>query len=289
VATDAERTPSSPARDGAQAAARSTRLRWVASAGLLGYAAIHLLVGYLAWSLAWQQRSPTTSGRRATDSSGALALVADSGLGGALLLWAIAVGMAGLCIWQAVEVLRHHRHLPPPGERRGALAQLVKTVGTACLYGYLSYSAARTALGYGTGRGQEKRTVSGVLSLPGGQLVVLAVAVVVGVIGAYLAQKGVRSQFAGEIDLDRFSPALRTVVLRLSQVGFVLKGIALVLVGVVVGWAALTSHPERGAGLDGALRTIAGEPFGRWLLTVIAVGLAAFSVYCLARARHPVG
>jgi hypothetical protein len=72
-------------------------------------------------------------------------------------------------------------------------------------------------------------------------------------------------------------------------VGFVLKGIALVLVGVVVGWAALTSHPDRGDGLDDTLRIVAEEPFGQWLLTAIAVGLAAFAVYCLARARHPVG
>jgi hypothetical protein len=291
VATDTdpvERSPASPARDGAQAAARSGHLRRLAAAGLLGYAAIHLLVGWLAWSLAWQQGSPSRTGDRAADSSGALGLVADSPVGAALL-WALAVGLAGLCVWQAVEVLRHHRHLPPPGRRRQALVQLVKTVGTACLYGYLAVSAARTALGDRSGSGEGERTVSGVLGWPGGELVVTAVAVVVGVIGVYLAQKGARSQFVDEIALDRFSPSVRTAVLRLSQVGFVLKGIALVLVGVVVGWAALTSRPERGDGLDDTLRIIAQEPFGRWLLTVIAGGLAAFAVYCLARARHPVG
>ena len=288
MATEAERTPSSPARDNAQAAAKSTHLRRAAAAGLVGYAAIHLLVGWLAWSLAWQQRSPTRTDGRAADSSGALALVAESPVGGPLL-WAIAAGMAGLCVWQAVEVLRHHRHLPPPEERRGALVQLVKTVGTACLYGYLAFSAARTAVGDSTGSRHEQDTVPGVLGWPGGEVVVIAVGVIVAVIGMYLARKGVRSQFTCEIDLDRFSPALRTVVLRLSHLGFVLKGIALVLVGVVVSWAALTSDPERGTGLDGALRTIVGEPFGQWLLTMIAIGLAAFSVYCFARARYPVG
>jgi hypothetical protein len=263
-------------------------LRRLAAAGLFGYAAIHLLVAWLAWSLAWQQRSPARSGRRPTDSSGALALLAQSPAGG-VLLWAIAVGMAGLCVWQAVEVLRHHRHVPPPGRRTSALVQLGKTVGTACLYGYLAFSAARTALGHGTGTARERQTVSGVLSWPGGELILLAVAVVVGAIGAYLAVKGLRTRFADELALDRFSPAARTAVLRLSQVGFVLKGIALVLVGVVVGWAALTSSPERGNGLDDTLRVIAAEPFGRWLLTAIAIGLAAFAIYCLARARHPVG
>src|SRR5215217_3681466 len=78
----AERGPTSPARDGAQAAAKSPGLRRLAAAGLLGYAAIHLLVGWLAFSLAWLQASPGR-GERPTDSSGALALVAQSPAGGA--------------------------------------------------------------------------------------------------------------------------------------------------------------------------------------------------------------
>jgi hypothetical protein len=289
MSTEAERGPTSPARDGAQAAAKSPGLRRLAAAGLLGYAAIHLLVGYLAFSMAWLQRSRSSTGKRSADSSGALALVAESSVGG-LLLWAIAVGMAGLCTWQAVEVLRHHRRLPPPGpDRREALVQTVKTVGTAAFYGWLAWSAARTALGHGSGRATQQRTVSGVLGWPGGRFLVLAVAAVVAGIGLYMVQKGLRARFTDEVPHDRMSPTVRTLVLRTSQVGFTLKGVALVLVGVVVSWAAVTSHPEQGDGLDGTLRTIAAEPFGRWLLTVIAVGLAAFAVYCVARARHPVG
>jgi hypothetical protein len=275
--------------EGAQRAAGSTGLRRVAAVGLVGYALIHLLVGYLAFALAWLQGTPSNDGQQPTDSSGALTLLARSPVGDALL-WVLAVGLAGLCLWQAVEVLRHHRHLPEGrDERRQALLQLVKTVGTAVFYGYLAVSAVRTALGHGQGRGKEQHTVAGVLGWPGGRVLVTVIALVVAVIGGYLVQKGARSQFTDEIDLDRFAPSLRTLACRVSQVGFVLKGLALVLVGVVVGWAAVSAHPDRGDGMDGALRVIAGQPFGQWLLTAIALGLAAFAVYCLARARHPVG
>jgi hypothetical protein len=284
-----DRSPSSQARQNAQEAARSTGLRRVAAAGLVGYAAIHLLVAWLAWSLAWLQGTSSGPGQRATDSSGALALVAESPSGEALL-WGIAVGLAGLCVWQAVELLRHHRHLPEPGKRRRtALLQLVKTVGTAVFYGYLAFSAARTALGHHQSRHEQQQAVAGVLGWPGGQVIVTGAAVVVSGIGVYMAQKGIRSDFADEIPLDRFGPGVRTAVLRISQLGFTLKGVALLLVGVVVAWAGVTAHPSRGDGLDGALRAIAGQAFGRWMLTVIAIGLAAFAVYCLARARHPVG
>jgi hypothetical protein len=102
-------------------------------------------------------------------------------------------------------------------------------------------------------------------------------------------RKGIRSDFRNEIDLTTVTPALRGATHRVCQVGFVLKGVALVLVGVVVGWAAITASPGRGDGMDGALRVVAGQPFGQWLLTAVAVGLAAFAVYCAVRARHPVG
>jgi hypothetical protein len=280
---------SGSARDDAQEAARSTALRRAAALGLLGYSLIHLLIGWLALTLAWFQSSPSRAGEQPTDSSGALALLARHPAGDALL-WVLAVGLAALCLWQASEVLRHHRSLPPPGdERRDALLQLVKTVGTAAFYGYLAVSAVRTALGHGQGRGKEQHTLAGVLGIPGGQALVTAVGVVVAGIGVYLVRKGVRSDFTSEIDLGTVTATFRTAARRVCQVGFVLKGVALVLSGVVVGWAAITARPDRGDGMDGALRVVAGQPFGQWLLTVIALGLAAFAVYCLVRARHPVG
>ena len=255
----------------------------------MGYALIHLLVAWLALTLAWQHHSPARTGQRPTDSGGALALISHSRVGD-ILLWLLAAGLASLSVWQGVEVLRHHRHVPEPGSRRRRAAlQVAKTVGTAAFYGYLTVSTVRTALGHRQGRRSQQHAVAGVLSWPGGQEIVVAVAVIVAAIGVYQARKGLRSDFADEIDVAEFAPTLRTIALRVSQIGFVLKGAALVLVGVVVGWAALSAHPGEGDGLDGALRVIAGEPFGRSLLTVIAAGLAAFAVYCLARARHPVG
>ena len=287
--TDRRESSSSDARDDAQDAARSDSLRRMAAVGLLAYALIHLIVGWLAVQLAWRIPGPAQGGGRSTDQSGALTLLARSTVGDALL-WVIAVGMAGLAVWQAVEVLRHNRSLPPPGrERWWALLQLVKTVGTALIYGYLAYSAARTALGHGQGRGKETHQVRGVMAWPGGQVIVVVVALVTAGIGVYLAVKGLRSGFLDEIDLDGVAPGVRTLVHRVSQVGFVVKGAALALVGGVVSWAAITFDPSQADGLDGALRTVEGTPSGPWVLTGIAAGLAAYAVYCITRARHPVG
>lgn len=280
---------STDARESAREAAQSTTLRRLAQLGLLGYALVHLLIGWLAVQLAWRIPGPARGGGRATDQSGALALLSRSPLGD-VLLWVVAVGMAGLCLWQAAEVPRHHRHLPQERrERWSALLQLVKTVGTALVYGYLAWSAVRSAVGHGKGRSREQHQVSGVLSWPGGQVIVVLIAAVTAGIGVYLAVKGLRSGFLDEFDLRTVTPSLRPVVHRTSQAGFVLKGVSLVLVGVVVAWAAITFDPAQADGLDGALRTTVAAPFGPWVLTVIALGLAAYAVYCVVRARHPIG
>ena len=50
--------------------------------------------------------------------------------------------------------------------------------------------------------------------------------------------------------------------------------------------AAWHENSGEASGLDGAMRTLQQQPFGQWLLTLIALGLAAYGVYSFARARY---
>ncbi|MGB7439582.1 MAG: DUF1206 domain-containing protein [Coleofasciculaceae cyanobacterium] len=44
--------------------------------------------------------------------------------------------------------------------------------------------------------------------------------------------------------------------------------------------------PEKARGLDGALQTIAQQPFGKILLGLMAIGLIAYGVYMWIQARY---
>ena len=77
-----------------------------------------------------------------------------------------------------------------------------------------------------------------------------------------------------------------TFVVRAGQAGYVARGIALGIVGVLLVSAALTHDPAQSQGLDGALRALLEAPFGKLLLTLVALGFAAFGVYSFARARY---
>ena len=90
-----------------------------------------------------------------------------------------------------------------------------------------------------------------------------------------------------EIDTAQASASQRRATERLGQVGYPAKGVALGLVGVLLAWAAITFDPAKATGLDGALRTVLEAPFGKWLLSLVALGIAAYGVFCFFRARFP--
>ena len=58
------------------------------------------------------------------------------------------------------------------------------------------------------------------------------------------------------------------------------------IVGSLFLYAALTHDPKKSGGLDQALQTVLEQPFGQALLTAIAIGIAAYGLFCFARAKH---
>jgi hypothetical protein len=58
-------------------------------------------------------------------------------------------------------------------------------------------------------------------------------------------------------------------------------------VGALLLWAAITFDPSKARGLDGAMHAILDLPFGQILLTLVALGIAAFGAYLFVRARYP--
>lgn len=72
-------------------------------------------------------------------------------------------------------------------------------------------------------------------------------------------------------------------VRRFMRLGFAAKGIVYLVVGVL---AAQTALGRGGATTDtrGALRTIAGQPFGSFLLAIVAAGLLGYALWRLVEA-----
>jgi len=253
----------------ARRAARSDTLRGAARAGFAASGLVHLLIAYLALRVAW------TGGGQRADQSGALAVLARNPFGTALL-WLTAVACAALALWQVADAV-----LDPRGGDGRAL-RAVKSCATAAVYAVLAVSAARFAMGSGrSSSSQTKSLTAKLLESPGGRGLVVLLGVVVVAVGVYHVWKGVTRSFREDLRRDP-GPAVEW----LAVVGHVAKGVALVVVGVLFCSAGFHRSTRQAGGLDAALKTLRDAPAGPYLLTAVGLGIAAYGVYCFARARY---
>jgi hypothetical protein len=153
--------------------------------------------------------------------------------------------------------------------------------------GALAFSSFKVALGKaGKSKGEKTAFVDKVFDWPAGELLVAAVGLGIVAISVYLVHRGMTKRFVEDLDLAGAEPHARDAAIRLGQVGWTALGVAYGIIGLLITYAAATYDPEKATGMDTALKTLAGQPYGTVLLLVVAAGLACFGAYCLFDARY---
>ncbi len=251
--------------DSARRAGDSRPVEWGARLGFAVTGLLHLLIGWIALRVAWG------GGGATADQSGALGTLAKEP-GGALVLWVAVAGFALLAVWQLTEAVGAGREA---SDRAKAASKLV-------VYAALAWTALKFAAGTGSSSKQQSVDFTArVMQHSGGRLAVGAVGVAVVAVGGYHVYKGWARTFLQDLQSH---PAAWTT--RAGRIGYVAKGIALGVVGVLFVVAATRKQPGRATGLDGALRTLREGPLGTWLLSAVALGIAAYGIYCFGRSRY---
>ena len=166
------------------------------------------------------------------------------------------------------------------------LVRKLASLGRALLYGGMGLAAAQILWGVRGDSNDATRAASAVLLSQwyGPPLLLLAGAVVVA-IGGMSVWRGATRSFVKH-DLQGNVPSWAVA---LGSVGWVAKGVTLLLVGIMLWVAVWTNDPGASGSLDQALKAIAGQPYGQIALVVVAAGFAAFGAYCLVwafNARH---
>ncbi|WP_029287971.1 DUF1206 domain-containing protein [Cellulomonas sp. HZM] len=245
-----------------------------ARSGYVTSGVLHVLIGVLAVRVA------LGSGGGHADQSGALATIARTPFG-AIVLWASFVAFVALGTWQAAVALRKQ-----PTSQGSGTGDRVQAAFRAVLYLALAVTSLSFALG--SGRSSSKQTsdaTQSLMSAPGGRILVGVVGVAVAVGGVVYAVKGLRRTFLEDLHGLPPGPA-GAWSRRLGVVGYVAKGIALAIVGVLFVVAAAKHDPDKATGLDGALRTLRDAPAGTWLLVAAGAGFVAYGLYSFVRARY---
>ena len=74
-----------------------------------------------------------------------------------------------------------------------------------------------------------------------------------------------------------------------GKAGYTAKGIAISIVGVLFAYAGITHEAKKSGGIDQALHEVLEQPFGPFLLGLIALGLVCYGLFCFVRAWHHTG
>jgi heme/copper-type cytochrome/quinol oxidase subunit 2 len=264
------------AREAEQGAGRLRHSSWFKNGARAGFAIaglLHILIGILAISVA-------TGGGQEADQSGALSTIGKNPVG-ALLLWVVVVALFAVGIWQILEAATVQESDP-----KKRTAKRLKEAGIAVAYIAIGVTAVRYALGSGSSSAQStQKATAGLLGSPFGVALVLIVAVAAIAIGVSFVWSGAKEKF-----LKTMTPPSGTagkVTKRLGQVGYIAKGIAVVVIGILFAVAAFTADPNRAGGLDGALKTLAALPFGVAILILVGLGFIAYGLFFFVRAWRP--
>lgn len=105
-------------------------------------------------------------------------------------------------------------------------------------------------------------------------------------IAAYLFLRAYRASFAKYLRLSPLNAQARKVVILLGRLGNTALGIVFIIVGLFLIIAALQQNPKDAKGLDAALVEILHQPFGPWLLGIVALGMIAYGLYSFVEARY---
>jgi hypothetical protein len=263
------------ARDIARQAKNSPVLAVLARIGYAVNGILHILIGGIAIGVA--SGAGATSGAEA-DQSGALGALA-SAPGGVFVLWVVVVGLAALGIWQLLSALLVRE---PDATKRAA--HVVAELGKAVAYLAIAATAFSFASGGSNNSASSTKSFSAtLLASPGGVFLLIALGLGVLAIGAVFVVRGVRQSFTKHIRVPGGTAG--KAVVALGVVGYVAKGIAVGVVGILFIVAAATANPSQATGLDGALRAMLKLPFGGVILVAVGVGVIAYGLYCFARAR----
>jgi hypothetical protein len=191
------------------------------------------------------------------------------------------LGLLAFAVWQGLAAVAGFRWTSGGERFRKRVGAAAKTVAVLAVAGVGARLLLTGSSGGSSSAGSEEVT-AGLLVLPAGRILVGVLALIVLVIAGATGYTGVARNFSDDLDYRRLPDRLCKPVEVLGVAGHVARAVAFAIVGVLFGLAALRTDPGEAGGLDQALTTLSGQPYGPILLLAVALGFVAFGLYSVA-------
>jgi hypothetical protein len=196
-----------------------------------------------------------------------------------ILLWVVLIGILAYSLWGLVRAIWDP--LNKGSDTKGILTRIgyfASAVGYAFLayttYGFISGTSQST-------NGSPAKILASVMAIPMGRWAIALVGLIVVVVGLYQIMLGIKAGFEKQFQTYDLTPKEAKLATDVGRFGTAARGVVFALVGGLIFLAAYNSNPSQPVGMDAALATLLHQPYGIWLLGIIAVGLVAFGFYSL--------
>ncbi len=254
---------------------------WIERLARFGYAskgAVYFLVGLLAVQAAFG------GGGKTTDTEGALETLVQQPFG-QFLLGLIAFGLISYAMWRFVEAINDPEN---KGKDIKGIATRLSYIANGLTYAGLAWTAVQIIMGSSSGGGDDSKQnwTARLLNQPFGQWLVGMIGAGVIAFGFYYLYRAFSAKFRRKLYLSELSSTKREWVIAICRFGLAARSIVFFLIGWFFIEAAYMAQASQVGGLDQALETLAGQPYGPLLLAVVALGLIAYGVYCIVQARY---
>lgn len=264
------------------AAEHSTWFEWLARFGYAAKGVVYLIIGALAAKAAFSQGGATVG------KNGAVRQIYQQPYG-QVLLGIIVVGFVGVALWSFAQSL-----LNADGQKRDLKGYITRAAyfGIGLSYGGLAIAAAKLILSGGRSgaQGSSHSTqdwTARLLNAPAGvALVVLVGLVVLGVAAALFYTEAYKASFSKHMSLQQLGTHVRDFVLWSGRIGYAAMGVIACEIGIFLIVAAFKHQPGQARGLSGALSALIQQPWGQWLLGLVAFGLILYGLFNFTQALY---
>lgn len=268
------------ARRAENAAGSAMREQWVARlarAGIASRGVVYIVVALLVAAIGFGRSQKEADGKGAMDTLAAQPM-------GRFLLVVLSVGFVGYILWQVLRAISRDGRLSAKADA----ARRLPAAGAAILYGFFLLSTVRVILGASQESSQtsQESGTARLLGDPGGRAALIAVGLVLLVAGLVLGGQAVTRGFERALDTARMSALMRKTAIALGVGGEAARALVVMIVAGFVLTAAIQADARQSKGLDAALRTLAGKPYGGPLLAVVGLGFLAYGLYSFVETRY---